>query len=272
MKNQEDTTDLFKLLASFGNLQSPSNIRKDDVFVVSYPRSGNTWLRMIITHIVSGGRPMGLADMDACVPDIYKSSSTRLEEIQSPRILKSHSAATTAYPSVIYCLRDPRAVCVSYYNYQIRIGAIERTESIGLFVDRFLSSKLFPFATWEAHVLGWCESHAPQDSRWLFIRYEDIALFPGDIIRKIADFLKTPLDEGGINDVTKLTSFERLHLLERGDHEWQEIDRIVNPEVPFFRKGSTTSWKDVQDLAALSKIEEAYFESMKTFGYSLIFT
>ena len=166
------------MFAMFGNLGSSLHIRNDDTFVVSYPRSGNTWLRMIITHIISGGHPQGLSEMDACIPDIYKIGGIKLQELTSPRILKSHSRANRFYPSIIYCVRDPRAVCISYYNYQIRIGALGRHTPITLFVDKFLRSNTFPFVTWQEARARMASVKAQLRASRAIIKTENIVSFP----------------------------------------------------------------------------------------------
>ncbi|HEX4589745.1 MAG TPA: hypothetical protein VH120_07440, partial [Gemmataceae bacterium] len=43
----------------------------DDVYLASYPRSGNTWLRAVVAEIMFGSSGANIADLDRYVPDIY---------------------------------------------------------------------------------------------------------------------------------------------------------------------------------------------------------
>jgi hypothetical protein len=94
--------------------------------------------------------------------------------------------------------------------------------------------------------------------------------FPGRVIRQTANFLGISLDENSIVDIARLTSFERLSLLERNnDRGWQELESVACSEIPFFHKGSSTGWKEVLDPSSISKIERTYCEVMEAFDYPL---
>ena len=53
-----------------------------DVFLVSYPRSGNTWLRSMIAQLLTGEKINSLRELDYIVPDIYYS----VPESQVPKL------------------------------------------------------------------------------------------------------------------------------------------------------------------------------------------
>ena len=41
----------------------------DDTFIVSYPRSGNTWTRFLIANLLHPEVEVGFANIDSFVPD-----------------------------------------------------------------------------------------------------------------------------------------------------------------------------------------------------------
>ena len=51
----------------------------DDVFVLSYPRSGNTWLRILLANLLSNRGDVGFANIEKIIPDIYQNSALRLQ-------------------------------------------------------------------------------------------------------------------------------------------------------------------------------------------------
>ena len=86
----------------------------DDVFLVSYPKSGNTWMRFLVGNLVFPNDPITFANVERRVPSIYGMSGRKLRLVPRPRYIKSHEPFHSKYQNVIYVVRDPRDVAVSY--------------------------------------------------------------------------------------------------------------------------------------------------------------
>ena len=91
-------------------------IRPDDVFVASYPKSGNTWVRFLLANLLAPGEKITFRNIDNYVPDIYKCASI-LEDRRGRRYIKSHHPCYERYPMLIDIYRDGRDALVSYYHY-----------------------------------------------------------------------------------------------------------------------------------------------------------
>src|SRR5581483_9049836 len=87
----------------------------DDVFIVSYLRSGSTWSRFLLGNLVHENHTVTFANLDRFVPSIVAVPDHRLRKL--PRVIKSHECFDPRYPRVIYMVRDPRDVAVSFYHY-----------------------------------------------------------------------------------------------------------------------------------------------------------
>src|SRR5208337_5516979 len=87
-------------------------VRPDDTFLVSYPRSGNTWTRFLIANLLHPQEHVTFANIERQVPDAEAQSSRYMRGVPSPRIIKSHSYFHPRYPRVIYIVRDPRDVAL----------------------------------------------------------------------------------------------------------------------------------------------------------------
>ena len=67
----------------------------DDTFIVSYPRSGNTWTRFLIANLLHPEEPATFANIERLVPDSEAQSSWSLKQIrettihQEPSIFRS---------------------------------------------------------------------------------------------------------------------------------------------------------------------------------------
>ena len=97
-----------------------------DIFLVSYPRSGNTWLRFVLGTYISGEN-VDWINLEYIFPDIYKCSEDFLSKLQSPRYIKSHHPYDSRYNKIVYVVRDPRDVLVSYYFWHVKFGYFEDT-------------------------------------------------------------------------------------------------------------------------------------------------
>jgi len=86
----------------------------DDVFLVSYPRSGNTWTRFLLGNLIDQKDPLTFSNIESRIPEIYFNNDRFLRQLPRPRLLKSHECFQPHYPHVIYIVRDPRDVEISF--------------------------------------------------------------------------------------------------------------------------------------------------------------
>src|ERR1019366_2584136 len=80
----------------------------DDIFLVSYPKSGNTWTRFLLGNLLNPDEGITFANVERKVPDIYAESKRTLKKAPRPRLIKSHECFDPRYRRVIYIVRDPR--------------------------------------------------------------------------------------------------------------------------------------------------------------------
>lgn len=238
----------------------------DDLFLVSYPRSGNTWLRFLVGNMVSLEEPVTFANIEARVPDIYRNTDRQLQKVARPRFLKSHECFDPRYRKVIYLVRDPRDVVVSYYHYFRKLGQISQTHSVEDFVLDFVSGRLDSFGTWGENVGSWLGAREGDD-QILFLRYEDLVSQISVQVRKIALFLELTLSEEALESAVEQSSFDRMQALEtRQSGSWATIAR-TNRDIPFVRQGQVGGWMAYLGTLGVRRIETAWASQMKHFGY-----
>ena len=97
----------------------------DDVFLVSFPKSGNTWTRFLIANLAHPEQPASFANLYELVPDPEGTPKRIFDRIPRPRIIKSHECFDPRYPRVIYIVRDPRDVALSQYHYHRKCRKID---------------------------------------------------------------------------------------------------------------------------------------------------
>jgi hypothetical protein len=161
--------------------------RPDDVFIVTYPRSGTTWMQMILYQLTTDGS-MDFPHIYEYCPWFERSSRSGLgfEARPSPRLFKSHlpyRKIPKGPCKYIYVARDGKDVAVSYYHLHRNYSGFEGT--FPEFFDRFLRGKV-EFGSWFEHVRGWWRHR--NDPNVLFMRYEDLLDGLEGGVRKIIAF------------------------------------------------------------------------------------
>jgi len=234
------------------------DVFNDDTFLVSFPKSGNTWLRFLIAYALIGDRMLSMRTIDEIVPDIY-SARESADQIQRPRFLKAHDPLFDYYPKCVYVVRDYRDVLVSYYHYHIALGSFKG--DLATYIDAM--NTLHPFGTWKDHVskaLLFAQKHP---DRMLIVRYEDLVNQTEDSLVRILQFCKiTP--KLSIKEIISKSSFSELRAIE--DKEGSEFKDISDKN--FFREGIVGSWNNTISAKLSETILERHRDVFSQLGYS----
>ena len=271
-----------------------------NIFLASYPKSGNTWLRSIIGNFYKSGKDFSLNDLksipllsikkhfDEFENKIYTENnelhfdwvSQNIIQCQNLlntksdhlNIFKTHSVRHKKFTNesvnagFIYIVRDPRDIVISFKNFT------------GKDYDEIINELLFEkklmigsngiqelLSTWELNVQSWLNySTVPR----LIIKYEDLQLKPKSIVLKIRDFLnkihklKLNLNDHDIDQIIENTSFNNLKKLE----DRSGFDEATKHS-KFFRSGTSNQWKDILSKSQIKLIEKNLQSMMKYFNY-----
>lgn len=270
-------------------------------WLVSYPRSGNTWLRLALWTLKSG-RPATLdalgefgrmavsrhlldtmldCDSGLMTPGEIQKLRPRLHRVLAetrPGILiKVHDSwlrtsdrAPIHAPGItrrtIYLIRDPRDVAVSWARFS------------GRSIDAAIAFLADPDATIGAtsgniglqlpmRVGSWSRNVASwvDESRLepLVVRYEDMVADPSGALRAIAGYLEWPVTEATLAMAIDATRFDRLAAMEaKGGF----AERPASAD-SFFRTGRPSGWTEDLDPRQAARIERDHREIMARFGY-----
>jgi hypothetical protein len=161
--------------------------RPQDIFIVTYPRSGTTWMQMILYQLTSDGSMEipHIAEYCPCFEGSVR-SERGFDTRPSPRIFKSH----LAFPKIpkgagryIYVARDGRDVALSCYHLCRNYGSYWK--SFDEFFEEFLRGKCV-FGSWFKHVEGWWKHR--RDPNVLFLTYEELQRDLAGALHRIIDF------------------------------------------------------------------------------------
>lgn len=246
-----------------------ATVYPDDVFLVSYSKSGNTWLRFLLGNLAFGDNAITFADIEQRMPSIYESTDRQMKLASRPRYIKSHEAFHSRYQNVIYIVRDPRDVAVSYYHYTHKMRKMPADSVMDGFVQDFINGHVRnPEGLWADHVMSWL---AMQHSRksFLLVRYVDLIEDPFRELSRVAAFLQLPAEKEKINRAILLSTADRMRELEKQEWKKWKLTKGSRGETPFVRAAKANQWQTVLSPQSVMAIEAAWGPVMQAVGYKL---
>ena len=154
----------------------------DDIFLCTFPRSGNTWMRYLLAHCIDPATEWTLQSLNLVVPDIHTEHAD-LPVGPRPRIFKTHFLPSGKYPRVIYVVRDGRDAAVSYYDYEKKLSGYQ--SDLESFVQELCGGTIWP-SSWHVHVLSWVKQERVRP--FLLVRYEDMVEDPFRELKRVLQF------------------------------------------------------------------------------------
>lgn len=243
-----------------------------DVFVVSYPKSGNTWTRFLLGNLIYEDEPVTFANVESRLPSLYVHSDRKLRRL--PRILKSHDCFDPRYKTIIYIVRDPRDVVVSAYHYAIKLGVVSETYPIDEFVPALLDGSFESgllvnprWGSWYDNVASWLAMQ--HNRKLLLLRYEDMLDDPQRELVRVADFLGLEATPERLARAIRLSSADHMRELEKMQAAEWSLTKDTRPDMAFVRKARAGTWRSELPPRAVSEIEAAWGSLMRTLGYEL---
>jgi Sulfotransferase domain len=246
-----------------------ATVYPDDVFLVSYPKSGNTWVRFLIANLVHTDEPVTFTNMESRLPSIYILPDRELRRIPRPRVLKSHECFHPRYQNVIYIVRDPRDVAVSYFHYNIKKRLLAHDASIEQYLPMFLNDELdMRVGSWSDHVLSWINM-AETRNKFLLLRYEDMLVNAEGELARVAEFLNIPATSDRLKRAVELSSAGRMRNLEKQQAGEWVFTKGMRQDIPFIRSAKSGGWRASLPKPAVEEIENAWGPVMERMGYVL---
>ncbi len=211
--------------------------RPDDIFIVSYPRSGTTWLQMILYQLTTDGS-MDFAHIAEKCPWFERAaiSKRNLDKLPSPRVFKTHLPyiwLPKRRCRYIYVARNGKDVAWSFYQFyrsHFRYqGSFE--QFFRLFMRGWVA-----WGSWFYHVRGYWKRR--NDPRMLFLFYEDMVRDLEGVIRRIIQFCGLRIPEERIPEILRRCSFQFMKQHEeKFDYAFELlVDQGIVPGM-FLRKG-----------------------------------
>jgi Sulfotransferase domain len=246
-------------------------VRPDDTFIISYPRSGNTWTRFLIANLMHPEEPVTFANIERLIPDAEAQSSRYMRRTPSPRMIKSHSYFDPRYPRVIYIVRDPRDVALSYYDFSRKYRQIDDSYPLERYIDDFTTGHLLSagWGTWGENVASWVYARGARPG-FLLLRYEDMKARPDRELVRIAEFLGISASPQLLQAVIERSAADRMREMEKTQGKSWVTTKDKRSDIPFVRTASVGGWKSNLQTEPVAKIEARWGNIMAQLGYELV--
>ena len=269
------------------------------VWLASYPKSGNTWIRAFLANLIANrSDPVPLNDLpryceDEARPELFTTVAGKpsielsLDEIitlrprvhaliaansRGTRFVKSHNYAgqMRGHPlhnpevsaGAIYVVRNPLDVVVSM-TYHFGLSLDEAIERLGNEQVATANEALFVtqvVSSWSVHVKSWADLAS---DRILVLRYEDLLEKPGKHFAKVARLVGIGQDRARIERAVKHAAFQNLSSMER-KHGFVEASKKTER---FFRQGKMNQWREALTREQVRRIVDVHREQMQRFSY-----
>ena len=164
----------------------------NDLFIVTYPRSGTTWMQNIVYNLHTDGKPFN-ADIKHFFeqnPHLEIAGKTGLGRMQRPGAIKTHlpldRISNNPQAKYICVIRNPNDVCVSYYLLYSSWPDVPKLD-FNQFFEYFLEDCL-PFnGYFQSLRSAWQRRHY---DNVLLVSYEEMRTEFRSVIQKVSDFEK----------------------------------------------------------------------------------
>lgn len=272
------------------------------IWLASYPKSGNTWVRAFLTSLRQDGRPVNINQLDfaqqpsaRAIMDEMLGIST--SELSNEEILQARPAALAAYAATqkgtqickiheawlknnagqpyfpseltaasVYIVRDPRDVAISFAHH------------LGCSIDHIIGRMANPDDAL-SRSNGWITLNTIQPlltwsqhvESWLdlatpsplLVRYEDMLANPLEQGSRIARHVGMEKPQAICEQAVRSSGFKELYKQEHSEG----FSEARSPDRPFFRSGRAGGWKEKLSSAQISRIEQAHGAVMTRLGY-----
>lgn len=261
-KNYLKTSLPFRLIRKALVAYRHHNLEPDDILIASYPKSGNTWMRALLSSLIGPGAE-SFDELTQYVPELERVRKTR-QAFRLPsggRLVKTHEPWHRCYRRGVYIVRDCREVVVSRYFDQLRTGQFNG--KFEEFLQRFLAGRVDGYGRWDDHVASWLEAKRCYPDSFLIIKYEDMIADLESTLARVITFLGLQVTSEDVGNAIYSNSRERMR---QKENRTASLQAKKKREIPFVRI-SASEYDLVIEPRHLEQLNETFEKTLQQLGY-----
>jgi len=247
--------------------------RRTDVYVLSYPKCGRTWLRLLMGKALvddlslTDANPMELSDLHRASPHVPRIRVTHDDNPQLKRPDEiERDKRRYAGKKVVFLVRNPRDVVISYY-----FQASRRRDRFAGTPSEFLRHPVGSLDTILDYYNVWAECRGvPGD--FCLVRYEDLHRDAAGELERVLRLIGRVPARAVVDRAVEFARFDNMRALERknafGSARLRPADGS-DPESFKTRKGVVGGYREYFTPEDLEYLEARIAEKLSPFyaGY-----
>ncbi len=272
-------------------------------WLASYPKSGNTWFRIFLAHLLDKtGKQLDLdkiatgaiassrgwidealgfhsadldhEEVDQLRPAVYEWHAEQMSSAGYHKIHDAYTLLPCGTPMIpekgclgaLYFIRNPLDVAISYANHA-NCSIDESIQSMGKPHYAFCKGRSMQYHQLRQQLLSWSDHvqswTLTKNIPCLVIRYEDMTSHPLTTFTCAVQFLQIEASPARIAQALADASMERLQKLEQTSGFSEKPAKTQH----FFRKGIVGDWKNTLNHRQIDQIIQDHGETMRDYGY-----
>ncbi|CAM9337934.1 unnamed protein product [Ectocarpus sp. 4 AP-2014] len=273
-----------------------------DLFIVSYPKSGNFWVRFLLAHTWLYSQPgesnwhreIDFNSIERTIPDLEYGPNRRDYHLHDKfRAFKSHQpfapkavagkcadtvgtmddhqcACPNCPPKwrrILHLVRDGRDVMCSYYHFRMGLNNLDPPD---MGFEEFLKAHTYPGFTWAEHVNSYLDLKGNSSYDVLTVKYEDLHRAPLETLLELSKWAGLDHSEKVLQRAIVRSSFKSMRRKEeaRGllifDEKYPDRDKSWR----MTRKGKAGGWEECFASPASKDIfNELAYDTLFGLGY-----
>ena len=248
-------------------------LQRADIVVVSFGKSGRTWLRVMISHLfrVMYGLPENAVlgfdnfhNLNKSVPKTFFTHDNYIKDFTGDL----HSKAPFYDKRVVLLARDPRDVAVSqFFQWKFRIKPTK--VAINNYPPQGSDISLFDFVMGDnggsmqavTDYLNLWAREVSKMQHFHLLRYEDLRARPREELRALLDFMRVDATDAQVNAAVDYSSYENMKKMEGAQQFRLAGGRMMprdkdNPDSFKVRRAKVGGYRDYftdEEVAAIDR-------------------
>jgi hypothetical protein len=234
-----------------------------DVFLASYPRSGNTLLRFPLAEIISG-TGCSFENVQRLIPEIGVHGAAYPLLPNAGRLIKTHEPYRRKYRRAIYIVRDVRDVLLSVFSREAAMNLGDLND-LDIYIEPFMQGKMSRWGAWQDHVEQWLHSPLATNGNLLIMRFEDICSNVDRAVARTLNFLSIRADPEAIRKACANNSIEKMR---KKEDQSATLPKSDSYEGRLVSSGVVNGWQRKLNTRQLEIIERYAGKTLARLGYS----
>ena len=278
------------------------------IWIASYPKSGNTWVRSFLSayyfckdgifdikslNAIEDYPNKQFFDQEVKEGEIHKhweQSQKKILKRKKVKFLKTHNSLIKAFGhdftqpkyslGVVHVIRDPRNVITSVKNhndFDTYEEALKFMQNDNAILNDYKHLKNYAKTTilnsWRINYQSWMRNNFYKK---FTIKYEDMIKNPNLIFKDLVIFINTickfnkNVDSKKLENAIETTNFKKLQEIENQGKFSENVYSLKDKrKIKFFYQGPNNDWRKNLDQNMIKKMNEYYKEDLTKLGYEI---